>query len=165
MADPFLQEATHAPHPMHEEASMLSWAFSLEIRTVCASGALPVFTLTNPPACSILSKALRLTIRSLITGNAPLLKGSTVISLPSLKRLMYSWHVVTPSSGPCALPLIYNPQAPQIPSRQSWSNAIVSLFSSTNLLFRISSISGKEVSGSMSSTAKRSKYPFARGPA
>jgi len=90
IADPFLHEATHAPHPMQEEASMLSSAFSLETSIVCASGALPVLTLTNPPACSILSKALRLTTRSLITGNAPLLKGSTVISLPSLKRLMYN---------------------------------------------------------------------------
>jgi len=34
MADPFLHEATHAPQPMHEEASMLSSAFSLETSVV-----------------------------------------------------------------------------------------------------------------------------------
>jgi len=34
IAEPFLQDAAQAPHPMHEEASILSSAFSLEISIV-----------------------------------------------------------------------------------------------------------------------------------
>ena len=37
---------------------------------------------------------------------------------------MWSWHVAVPASGPWARPLIIIEHDPQIPSRQSWSNAI-----------------------------------------
>ena len=46
------------------------------------------------------------TTRSLITGKPALLQGSIVIVSPSLNLRMWSWHVVTSSSGPCARPLI-----------------------------------------------------------
>ena len=37
---------------------------------------------------------------------------------------MWSWHVAVPRSGPWARPLIIMAHEPQMPSRQSWSNAI-----------------------------------------
>ena len=42
----------------------------------------------------------------------------------SLKRRMCSWQTVVPGSGPCGTPFTMNPQVPQMPSRQSESNAI-----------------------------------------
>ncbi|MNE73581.1 hypothetical protein D3C80_1696020 [compost metagenome] len=67
----------------------------------------------------IRSNAERSTIKSLITGNAVALHGSTTTVSPSLKERMCNWQVVIPSLGPCGRPLIYIEQAPQIPSRQS----------------------------------------------
>ncbi len=37
---------------------------------------------------------------------------------------MWSWQAVVCRAGPWARPLITTPQVPQMPSRQSWSNAI-----------------------------------------
>ena len=50
---------------------------------VLASQALPVRTLMKPPASMMRSKALRLTMRSLITGNGRARNGSTVMTSPS----------------------------------------------------------------------------------
>ena len=73
----------------------------------------------------IRSKALRSTIRSLITGKAAARQGSMVSSSPSRKLRMWSWHeVVVLVRGPCGAPLTTTPHWPQIPSRQSWSKAI-----------------------------------------
>ena len=59
------------------------------------STALPVFTDMYPPAWMMRSKALRLTIRSFMTGNAFALHGSTTIVSPSLKAS----HVKLAGSG------------------------------------------------------------------
>ncbi len=90
----------------------------------CASGALPVAMLTNPPAWMIRSRGERSTIRSRSTGKARARHGSITISSPSLKLRMCSWQVAVPAIGPWATPLIITPHDPQMPSRQSWSNAI-----------------------------------------
>ena len=79
------------------------------------------------------SKAERSTTRSLITGNDVERHGSTVIVSPVLKFRMCSWQVVVIFFGPCGTPLMTTPHEPQIPSRQSWSNAIGSLPSSIRL--------------------------------
>ena len=50
--------------------------------------------------------------------------GSMTISSPSENLRMCSWQVAVPFCGPCAWPSIISPQLPQMPSRQSWSNAI-----------------------------------------
>jgi type IV pilus assembly protein PilC len=81
----FLHCATQAPQPMHEAASIAMSAVPLPIGIEFASGAAPVRTLMNPPDWTILSKALRLTTRSRITGNGFARNGSTRISSPSLK--------------------------------------------------------------------------------
>ena len=58
-------------------------------------------------------------------GNAAARHGSTVTSCAALLSLrMCSWQVAVPRSGPCAWPLIIIEHEPQMPSRQSWSNAI-----------------------------------------
>ena len=49
--------------------------------------------------------------------------GSSMSSSPSLKWRIVNWQTVVARSGPCATPLIMNPQEPQMPSRQSCSNA------------------------------------------
>ena len=41
-----------------------------------------------------------------------------------LEVRMCSWQVVVAACGPCGTPLIIMPHVPQMPSRQSWSNAI-----------------------------------------
>ena len=76
MALAFLQAATQAPQPMQAAASKAASATGLEMGVVLASGAEPVRTETYPPALIILSKALRSTARSLITGKARARKGS-----------------------------------------------------------------------------------------
>ena len=161
MAEPFLQVATQAPQPMQAAASMLSSASSRGTGMVLASGTPPVLTDMNPPACMILSNALRSTTRSLMTGKAAERHGSMVIVSPSWNLRMWSWQVVTSVSGPCASPLICSEHMPQIPSRQSWSNATGSLPSCIRLLFKISSISRNDVSSEISFPSYVSNPPFA----
>src|ERR1035437_4948911 len=83
IAEAFLHEATQAPHPMQAAASIASSASSWLIGIVFPSGTPPVLTEINPPACCIFSNAVLSTIKSLITGKAPALQGSTVIVTPS----------------------------------------------------------------------------------
>jgi len=89
-AEEFLQVATQAPQPIHAAASMASSAFSFGIRMEFPSWVLPVFNEINPPAWRIWSKALRSTIRSLITGKPPARQGSITMVSPSLNFLMCS---------------------------------------------------------------------------
>ena len=93
------------------------------------------------------SNALRSTTRSLTTGKALARHGSTVIVSPSVKRRMCSWHTVPPGSGPCATPLTITPQAPQMPSRQSESNAMGSSPLRISPSLTTSSISRNDMSG------------------
>src|SRR6188768_1421985 len=106
MALPFTQVATQAPHPIQAAAMNASSASFLSIGIELASTALPVFTEINPPACIILSNALRSTTRSFITGKASLLHGSTTMVSPSLNARICNWQVVFFVQGPCALPFI-----------------------------------------------------------
>src|SRR5699024_2622667 len=69
------------------------------------------------------SNASRSTTRSLMTGNESARQGSKSMTSPSENERICSWHVVV-CSGPCAIPLITIPHIPQIPSRQSESNAM-----------------------------------------
>lgn len=94
------------------------------------------------------------------TGNGPALQGSTTIVSPSLNLRMCNWHTVVRRSGPCGMPLIVIEHIPQMPSRQSWSNAIGSLFSATSCSFKMSNISRKELSGLTLSTVYFTKRPF-----
>ena len=64
---------------------------------------------------------------------------------------MCSWHVVV-TSGPWALPEIIRPHMPQMPSRQSESNAIGSSPRALSCSLRTSSISRKDMSSEMSVT-------------
>ena len=75
-----------------------------------------------------------------------------VIVSPSLKERMCSWQVVV-TSGPCASPLIIRPHMPQMPSRQSESNAIGSSPSALSRSLRTSSISRNDMSSEISSTS------------
>src|SRR5690554_5652816 len=78
IADEFLQAATQAPQPIHAAASKALSASTLGTGIALPSMVFPlVFTDTKPPDCMILSKAERSTTRSLITGNAAALHGST----------------------------------------------------------------------------------------
>src|SRR6186713_325593 len=119
IAEEFLHAATQAPQPIHAAAAKEVSAFSLSTGSEFASTAFPVFTEIKPPACIILSNEVLSTIRSLITGNAFALHGSTTIVSPSWKALMCNWQVVVACHGPCGRPLIYIEHMPQIPSRQS----------------------------------------------
>ena len=69
---------------------------------------------------------------------------------PSLKRRMCSWQVVAPASGPCGTPLITQPHAPQMPSRQSESNAMASSPLRMRSSLTTSSISRNDMSVEMS---------------
>ena len=100
----------------------------------------------------IRSNAPRSTQRSLITGNASARHGSIVIVSPSLNERMCSWQVVV-TSGPCASPLIIRPHMPQMPSRQSESNAIGSSPSALSFSLSTSSISRNDMSGETSSSS------------
>ncbi len=104
IADPFLQAATQAPHPIQAAASIAASELYLGMGIELASGAPPVLTDTYPPACIILSKAVRSTIKSFITGNPADRHGSTVMVSPSLNLRMCNWQVVMSSSGPCGYP-------------------------------------------------------------
>ena len=63
---------------------------------------------------------------------------------------MCSWQVAVPPIGPCATPLIIMPHEPQMPSRQSCSNAIGSSPFSIRRSLTTSSISRNDTSGLMS---------------
>src|SRR6266478_7390900 len=146
VADALGQAATQAPHPMHAAASIARSASRLGTRSELASGALPVRAVMNPPAWMIRSNAPRSTTRSLITGNARVRHGSIHNSTPSGNERMCSWHVVVARCGPCGRPLITMPHAPQIPSRQSWSNAIGSSLRAKSCWFKTSSSSRNDMS-------------------
>jgi hypothetical protein len=135
---------------MQAAASMASSAFSFGTWTALPSGALPVGAEMKPPAATTASSASRSTTRSRTTGNAAARQGSIVIVSPSPKVRMWSWQAVVALRGPCAAPLITMPQAPQIPSRQSWSNAIGSSPRPISPSFTTSSISRNDISGLMS---------------
>ena len=62
---------------------------------------------------------------------------------PSLKWRICSWQVAVARRGPWAMPLIIMPHDPQMPSRQSWSNAIGSSPVSINLQLTTSRSRGK----------------------
>src|SRR6185503_6203238 len=119
MADEFLHAATQAPQPIQAAAAKALSAFDFSIGIALPSTDTPELTEINPPAWMMRSNAVRSTTRSLITGNALALHGSTTIVSPSLKALICNWQVVVPCQGPCGRPLIYMEQVPQIPSRQS----------------------------------------------
>ena len=87
-----------------------------------------------------------------MTGNASARQGSIVIVSPSVNERMWSWQVVV-TSGPCASPLIISEHVPQIPSRQSESNATGSSPFSLSSSLRTSSISRNDMSGETSSTS------------
>ncbi len=89
-----------------------------------ASGVPPVLTETNPPAWMMRSKALRSVTKSLSTGKGRARHGSMTMVSPSLKWRMCNWQTVVPRWPPCARPLMTMEQVPQMPSRQSESNAI-----------------------------------------
>src|SRR5215207_4987179 len=78
---------------------------------------------------------------------------------------MCSWHVAVPSDGPWARPLIIIEQEPQIPSRQSWSNAIGSRPSASSRSLTTSNISRNDISGLMSVASMSSNAPGASVPA
>src|SRR5437868_1121684 len=101
MAELFLQAATQAPHPIQDAAANARSAFSFSIGIELPSTAFPVFIEMNPPASMILSKAVRSTIRSLITGKDFERQGSTTIVSPSLYCLICNWQVVVACHGPC----------------------------------------------------------------
>src|SRR5680860_32170 len=98
-------------------------------------------------------------------GKAAARHGSTVISSPSANFRMWSWHVAVPRDGPWAWPLIIMEQDPQIPSRQSWSNATGSRPSAASRSFKTSNISRNDMSGLMSAMSCSSNEPGTSGPA
>ena len=159
IAEPFLQEATQAPQPMHSAASMASSATGLGTGMLLASGAEPVRTVMKPPDWMTLSNAERSTARSLRTGKARARHGSTVIVSPSRKLRMCSWQVVTPGSGPCGMPLMVIEHMPQMPSRQSWSKAKVSLPCLMSCSLSMSIISRNEAEVGTAASACSSKAP------
>src|SRR5437667_10096530 len=82
-----------------------------------------------------------------------------VIVSPSLNRRMWSWQTVVPRSGPWAMPLTTRPHMPQIPSRQSESNAMASFPWRTSPSLTTSSISRKDMSGDTSAAVYSSRRP------
>ena len=66
---------------------------------------------------------------------------------PSRKVRMWSWQAVVRVRGPWARPFTTRLQVPQMPSRQSWSNAIGSSPFSVSCSLTTSSISRKDMSG------------------
>src|SRR3954451_17832560 len=111
------------------------------------------------------SNALRSTTRSRMIGNARARHGSTTITSPSWNLRMCNWQVAVPSDGPCARPLIIIEHEPQIPSRQSWSNAIGSRPSAISCSLTTSNISRNDISALMSCASISSNEPGASGPA
>jgi hypothetical protein len=138
---------------MQAAASIDESAASFGTSVRLASGALPVGAVMYPPASTIRSSELRSTTRSRMTGNAAARHGSTVIESPSWNLRMCSWHVAVPRSGPWARPLIIMAHEPQMPSRQSLSNATGSLRSAMSRSLRTSNNSRNDMSGLTSSTS------------
>ena len=75
-----------------------------------------------------------------------------VMVSPSLNERMCSWQVVV-TCGPWASPLIISPHMPQMPSRQSESNAIGSSSAALSCSLSTSSISRNDMSSEISSTS------------
>src|SRR4051812_27222657 len=111
------------------------------------------------------SIAVRSTTRSLMIGKALARQGSSVSVSPSLNERMCSWHTVVPRIGPCARPSIRNPHVPQIPSRQSESNAIGSCPFAISPSLTTSSISRNDMSGETVSALYSTSLPGLSGPA
>src|SRR6185437_9166898 len=84
---------------------------------------------------------------------------------PSVKCRMKSWHVAVARMGPCAIPLIIMPHEPQMPSRQSWSNATGCSPRSMRDSFTTSIISRNDMSPLMSAASYTENAPWAVGPA
>src|ERR1051325_3207002 len=159
MAEEFLQEATQAPQPMQAAAAKASSASCLGTGRLFASCAFPVFTETKPPAAIMRSKAERATTSSIATGKPFARQGSMVMESPSLNARMCNWQVVVPSQGPCARPLMNMLHIPQMPSRQSWSNATGSSPLRMSCSLGTSIISRKDMSDEMSLTLYVTKLP------
>ena len=85
--------------------------------------------------------------------------GSTVIVSPSRKLRMCNWQVVTPGIGPWGMPLIVIEHMPQMPSRQSWSKAKVSLPALMSCSLSMSIISRKEAEVGTAARECSSKAP------
>src|SRR3954471_10443222 len=113
----------------------------------------------------IRSIALRSTTRSLITGKALARQGSSVSVSPSLKTRMCSWQTVVARIGPCGMPSTMKPHVPQIPSRQSESNAIGSSPRAISPSLTTSSISRNDMSGETLSALYATSLPGLSGPA
>src|SRR5689334_16033897 len=84
IAELFLHAATQAPQPIQAAAANDRSAFSFSMGMAFPSTAFPVFTDMYPPASIMRSNAVRSTIRSLITGKALDLQGSTTTVSPFL---------------------------------------------------------------------------------
>ena len=116
----------------------------------------------KPPAAMMRSKALRSTIRSLITGKAlgaPRLDGDRLAVLEAA-------HVQLAGGGGAlgavGQPLMTRLHVPQMPSRQSWSKTMGSSPFSMRPSFTTSSISRNDISVLMS-VAPRSPTNWPRG--
>src|SRR5262245_21257770 len=153
IAEPFRHAATHGPQPMHAAASNAASASGFGTGSACASGALPVGAEMKPPAWMMRPNALRSTTRSFTTGKALARHGATSIVSPSLNSRMCSWQAVVAFRGPCGTPLMTRPHAPQMPSRQSWSNATGSSPSPMSRSLSTSSTSRNDMSGETSSSS------------
>src|SRR5882757_10247623 len=70
-----------------------------------------------------------------------------------------------PLPGPCGLPLMVQEQVPQMPSRQSWANAIGSSPLSVISSFTTSSSSRNDMSGFTFAAGYSTNLPGAAGPA
>ena len=143
---PLGQAATHAPQPMQAAASIARSAFSFGTAIRFASGAEPVGAVMKPPDSMMRSNAPRSTTRSLMIGKPAARQGSTVIVSPSANSRMCSWQVAVPRWGPWAWPSIISPHEPQMPSRQSDSNATGSRPSPVSCSLSESSSSRNDIS-------------------
>ncbi len=105
---------------------------------------------TKPPAAMMRSNELRSTTRSFSTGKAVARQGSITISSPLSKLRTWSWQAVVRSFGPWGRPSMTMLQVPQMPSRQSWSNAMGSSPLAIRPSFTTSSISRNDMCSDMS---------------
>ena len=109
IAEAFLHAATHAPHPMQAAASIAGSASSFEIGIALPSGAPPLFTETNPPACDDPVEGAAIDDQILDDGEglrAPRLDrdGLAVLEMPHVQLADGRAAV-----GPCGMPLIDEP--------------------------------------------------------
>src|SRR5690349_7180952 len=112
----------------------------------------------------IRSNAERSTTRSLTIGKARARQGSRISVSPSRNDRMCSWHTVDPRAGPWGSPSIRNPHVPQMPSRQSESNAIGSSPRAISPSLTTSSISRNDMSGDTPSATYSTSLPGLSGP-